>query len=167
MLVSLNFLKGLNYRINVNRVREAFAKVVEDTGLMGRWMKIADKPLMICDSAHNPPGMQQAMRQLKAEKYDKFHLVLGFMADKDVQSMLSMFPDDAIFHFTQAQTSRSMSATKLKQLAKAQGINGDTYNNVSDALQAVQAAAGPKDLIYVGGSMYILAELLKLMGYGD
>ena len=141
--------------------------MVEYTGLMGRWMRICDKPLTICESAHNVAGMTQAMRQLKYEQYDYLHMVLGFMADKDVEGILKLLPEKATYYFTQAHTSRAMNVQDLKELALKSGLKGTAYNNVMDALHAAQQAAAPRDLVYVGGSMYILAELLSAINYDD
>ena len=167
VLHTLNLLKSLNYRIKKDAIVDGMAHVVENTGLMGRWMKLGEKPLLLCDSAHNPPGFEQVMRQLKRETYEKLHLVLGFMADKDVSTMLRMLPKNARYYFTQAQTVRSMKCEELQQNAAAMGLQGSVYSRVEDALEAARRSALPKDLIYVGGSMYVLAELLKYLGYGD
>ena len=94
-------------------------------------------------------------------------MVLGFMADKDVEAMLKMMPNDATYYFTQAQTSRSMAVKTLKKLADQEDLRGECYQNVGEALEAARKAARPKDMIYVGGSMYVLAELFTALGYGD
>ncbi len=167
VLVALNLLKRLKYRVRTDAVQKGFTCIAECTGLMGRWMKLGEKPTIICDSAHNPPGMETVLRQLRREQYDKLHMIIGFMADKDVISMLKLLPDKATYYFTQAQTSRSMSANDLKALAGKVTLKGDVYSHVNDALQAAIKAANPKDLIYVGGSMYVLAELFAALGYGD
>lgn len=167
VLVALNLLKRLKYRIKLNAIKEGFAHITENTGLMGRWMKLGSNPLTICDSAHNPPAMKEVMKQLAAEQYDKLHMVLGFMADKDVTTMLDMMPKDACYYFTQAQSSRSMKSNKLRSLAAKTGIQGNIYNNVMDALNAARGQAGEGDMIYVGGSMYVLAELLEGLNYQD
>ena len=166
VLVTLNELKRNKYRVKEDAVRHALAHVTENTGLMGRWMKIDDEPLTICDSAHNPAAFEQVLRQLKNEKFKKLHLVLGFMADKDVSTILDMMPKDATYYFTKAQIQRSMTTKKLQQAANKTGLNGDTYDNVMEALDAARKAAGKGDLIYVGGSMYVLADLLTGLGYG-
>ena len=167
VLTALNILKELDYRIKLDAIHQGFTHVIENTNLLGRWMRLGEKPLTICDSAHNPPGMTQVMAQLKREPHERLHFVLGFMADKDISSMLDMFPKSAGFYFTQAQTSRSMSAKDLQEKAASIGIHGDAYGHVTEALEAARAAASDKDLIYVGGSMYVLAELLTALGYGD
>ena len=165
VLVTLNMLKRLKYRIKVNAVQEGFEHVIENTGLLGRWMKIGDKPLTICDSAHTPPAMEQAMRQLRRQPHENIHMVMGFMADKDVTTMLRMLPAEAKFYFTQANTPRALTAKKLLKLAHEAGHEGNTYTHVTDALEAARQQAGENDVVYVGGSMYVLAELLAAMGY--
>ena len=107
------------------------------------------------------------MRQLKHEQYDNLHMIIGFMADKDVEGILDLLPKNATFYLTQAQTSRAMNVNTLNTLALKAGIRGTLYHNVMDALHAAQSAAAPRDLVYVGGSMYILAELLTAINYDD
>ncbi len=167
VLTALNMLKRLKYRIKEKAVHEGFAHVIENTGLMGRWMRLGTHPLVICDSAHNPAGIEQVIKQLKHEDYKRLHMVMGFMADKDVKSILNLLPKDAVYYFTQAQTSRSMTVEQLQSLAAKCGIEGSIYNNVSEALDAARKQANDEDLIYVGGSMYVLAELLTALNYGD
>lgn len=167
VLTAFNVLKRLKYRIKEDAVRKGFAQVIETTGLMGRWMKLSDKPRTICDSAHNVASITVAMKQLKNEYYDNLHMVLGFMADKDVNGILDLIPKKATFYFTQAQTSRSLPAEKLQEIAASHGLKGDIYNNVTEALEAARKNAAPRDLIYIGGSMYVLAELLTAIGYDD
>lgn len=167
VLTALNMLKRLKYRIREKAVHEGFAHVIENTGLMGRWMRLGTHPLVICDSAHNPAGIEQVIKQLKHEDYKRLHMVMGFMADKDVKSILNLLPNDAVYYFTQAQTSRSMTVEQLQSLAAKCGIEGSIYNNVSEALDAARKQANDEDLIYVGGSMYVLAELLTALNYGD
>jgi dihydrofolate synthase/folylpolyglutamate synthase len=107
------------------------------------------------------------MKQLNKEYFDNLHMVLGFMADKDVNGILDLLPKKATFYFTQAQTSRSLPVEKLQQIAEGHGLKGNTYNNVMDALEAARHNAAPRDFIYIGGSMYVLAELLTAIGYDD
>ena len=167
VLTTLNLLKRLKYRIKEKAIQEGFANVIENTGLMARWMKLGEKPLTICDSAHNPDAMEIAMRQLRGETFDQLHVILGFMGDKDVSAMLNMIPANSKLYFTQAQNKRSLPVKKLQQLAHIAGMEGNTYPTVTAALAAAREAAGENDLIYVGGSMYVLAELLTAMGFDD
>ena len=89
------------------------------------------------------------------------------MADKDVNGILDLLPKKATFYFTQAQTSRALPVEKLKEIAATHGLKGNTYINVMDALEAARQNAAPRDLIYIGGSMYVLSELLQGIGYDD
>jgi len=167
VLTALNEMKRLKYRLKPNAIKTAFANVVKDTGLLGRWMKLDSNPTVVCDSAHNVPGFTQIVKQLAIEPHDKLHMVLGFMGDKDVEHILELLPKDANYYFTQADTPRSLKANELAKIAAKQGIQGTTHDNVTDALAAAKDAACERDLIYVGGSMYVLAELLTALGYGD
>ena len=168
VLTTMNYLKRLKYRIKMDALQQGFAHVIENTGLMGRWMKLDDAPLTICDSAHNVPGFETVVRQLRLMRRNKLHMVLGFMADKDVAGILELLPLDAEFYFTQVGTARSMKADKVLQLATQAGIKrAKAFDNIGQALDAARQAAATDDLIYVGGSMYLLAELLKSLGYGE
>lgn len=168
VLTTMNILKRLKCRIKLDALRDGFAHVVENTGLMGRWMKLDDNPLTICDSAHNVPGFEVVVKQLRLLRRNKLHMVMGFMADKNVAGILELVPLDAAFYFTQASTSRSMTARQTLKLATEAGIRqAQAFDNVQEALAAARAAADPQDVIYVGGSMYVLAELLKALGYGE
>ena len=168
VLTTLTFLKRLKYRIKLNALLDGFAHVVENTGLMGRWMKLDENPMTICDSAHNVPGFQVVVRQLRLLRRNKLRMVMGFMADKNVAGILELLPLDAAFYFTQATTSRSMKAAQVLELAVQAGFKeARAFANVEEALAAARADAAPDDIIYVGGSMYVLAELLKALGYGE
>ena len=168
VLTTLTFLKRLKYRIKLNALLDGFAHVVENTGLMGRWMKLDENPMTICDSAHNVPGFQVVVRQLRLLRRNKLRMVMGFMADKNVAGILELLPLDAAFYFTQATTSRSMKADQVLELAVQAGFReARAFANVEEALAAARADAAPDDIIYVGGSMYVLAELLKALGYGE
>ena len=167
VLTALNMLKHLKYRIKPEAIRQGFAHVVENTGLMGRWMRIDNNPVTVLESAHNVAGITQAMKQLKLEEFDGLHMVLGFMADKDVNGILELLPKKAEYYFTQAQTPRAMKIEELSQLVANHGLKGKYYPNVLEALNAARQAAAPRDFIYVGGSMYVLAELLTAINYDD
>lgn len=167
VLKAIDQLKELKYRIKGDAITRGFARVIENTGLMGRWMIINKQPLTVLESAHNVAGITQAMKQLKREYYDELHMVIGFMADKDVNGILELLPKKATYYFTQAQTSRSMTVEQLKECAAQHGLKGECFPNVVEALDAARRAAHPRDFIYVGGSMYVLAELLTAINYDD
>lgn len=137
----------------------ALPQVATMTGLMGRWMRLGDHPIIIADSAHNIAGITQAMRQLDKYHYCTLRMVVGFMADKDLNHILPLLPKNAVYYFTQASTPRALKSVDLQLMAQEIGLHGRNFNNVFSAVQAAKVDAQSDDFIYVGGSMYVLAEL--------
>ena len=162
VLAAAQVLRQLGYRLNV---AQGLEHVVELTGLMGRWMRLQENPLVVCDSAHNVAGMEYAMRQLASTPAAHIHMVVGFMADKDVTSMLSLMPENATYYFTQVSSPRALKSTELRKLAAALNRHGCGYSTVEKAVKAALAAATPADVVYVGGSMYVLADFLAKWPY--
>lgn len=161
VLTALQALKDGGIQISDDAVKAGFAHVIENTGLIGRWQTISTNPRIICDSGHNVGAFTQITHQLQNENYDTLHMVMGVMADKDVDHVLAMLPKDAIYYFTQAASPRAMTADELLQKAASHGLHGKSYPTVEEAKSAAITAATTTDLIYIGGSMYILAEALK------
>ena len=161
VLTALQALKDGGIQISDDAVKAGFSHVIENTGLIGRWQTISTNPRIICDSGHNVGAFTQITHQLRNENYDTLHMVMGFMADKDVDHVLAMLPKDAIYYFTQADSPRAMTADELHQKATSHGLHGKSYPTVTEAKSAAITAATTTDLIYIGGSMHILAEALK------
>ena len=153
--------KGIH--ISNQAVQDGFAKVSIHTGLRGRWQKIADKPLTICDTGHNVGGMQYITRQLATTPHQALHIVIGMVNDKDVNTVLSMLPQDATYYFTQASVRRAMPSDQFSQEASRHGLKGQCYPTVHDAYLAAKAASGEEDLIFIGGSTFIVADLFAAM----
>jgi dihydrofolate synthase/folylpolyglutamate synthase len=130
------------------------------TRFMGRWQKLGDDPLIIADSAHNTEGLTLAMNQLKELPATAFHLVIGVVADKDIAGMLSLLPKNATYYFAKPDLPRGLDASKLKQQADAIGLKGRAYSSVKNALKAAKRKAAPSDVIYVGGSTFVVAEVI-------
>lgn len=160
-LTAIEVLKSEGVAIDMASVKHGLSHVQAFTGFRGRWTVLGRRPLILCDSAHNPDAMRQVMSQLKQLRYRTLRMVLGFMADKDVERILSILPADAQYYFTQAQTPRSLSVTSLTKRAHMHRLYGSPYGNVSEALAAAKRDALATDVIYVGGSMYLLAELFS------
>lgn len=159
-LTAERVLEQLGIKINSERVNYSFSRIHELTGLIGRWMTVANEPCRtICDSGHNIAGITSVVDQLKSEHYEHLHIVIGFMRDKDLQHILPLLPNDATYYYTHAHTSRAMPADELREIAAQCGLIGESYPDVTAALDAARAAANRCDLIYIGGSMYLLAEL--------
>lgn len=161
VLTAIKALKGLGVDVSDEAVVAGFANVVKNTGLIGRWQTIGENPRVICDSGHNVGAFTHITEQLKKEDYESLHMVMGFMADKDVDKVLGMLPKDATYYFTQASTPRAMKAEELQKKAAAHGLHGKCYTTVDKAKNMAIAAAEAHDLVYIGGSMYVLAEALK------
>lgn len=163
VLTAIEVLKQLGVDIETEAVASAFERVCELSDFIGRWQKLGSKPLIICDSGHNVGAFTNIVQQLRQEEYDRLHMVIGFMKDKDVDDVLAMLPREATFYFTQAQSPRAMKASELQAKAARHSLQGECYDHVEDAYQAALYHAREHDMIYVGGSMYVLAELLPTL----
>ena len=137
---------------------------------MGRWQKLGDKPLTICDTAHNTGGLQYIFRHLASLPHRHLHLVLGMVSDKDVDGVLSMLkaqiPSPYSIYFTQASVRRAMPADELAKKAEAHNLHGTIYNNVESAFISAKANAEADDIIYIGGSTFVVADLLSVINAG-
>lgn len=142
-------------------IREGIAHVTEKTGLMGRWQKLQDKPLTICDTGHNVGGWQYLAAQIKAQPCQRKHIVFGMVDDKDVDKVMEMLPKDAIYYWTQATTHRAIPVEKIARMGKSKGLYGNSYLSVKEAYTKARQEAREEDFIFVGGSSYIVADLLS------
>ena len=163
LLSAIRILQDSGYNINDTHVREGFAHVCSLTGLMGRWQKILETPVAFCDTGHNKAGIQYIVEQLSRQTYRQLHIVMGMVNDKDISGVLAMLPKDAIYYFTKASVSRALNENEVKRLAGEAGLEGNTYPSVKDAFEAAQASAHPDDFIFVGGSTFIVADLLSIL----
>ena len=173
ILTAVHLLREQGIEISNKAVKKGFADVTTMTGLMGRWQTISTKPLTICDTGHNVGGMQYITKQLQQTPHKRLHIVIGMVSDKDVSTVLSMLPKDAVFYFTQASVQRAMPAEELAQKAisvfnslpsgKAQARQFSIYKDVVSAYQAAKAAASDDDLIFIGGSTFVVADLLRFV----
>ena len=139
----------------------AVAHVTEKTGLVGRWMKINEKPLAICDTGHNVGGWQYLAPQIKAQKCEKLRIVFGMVDDKDIDSVMSMLPENAIYYWTQATSHRAIPKEKVASIAHSHNLKGNMYDSVKEAYHKALEESGENDFIFVGGSSYIVADLLS------
>lgn len=160
LLSAIRQLKKAGYHLEESDVRNGFAHVCELTGLMGRWQKLDTHPTVICDTGHNVGGIQYIVEQLSLQKYDHLRIVIGMVNDKDIWGVLKMLPKDAIYYFTQASVQRALPSEKVKELAEGFGLRGNNYSDVASAITAARKESNPDDLIFVGGSSFIVADLL-------
>ena len=161
ILAAIRVLREHGITISDKAVRKGFAEVATMTGLMGRWQKLADKPFTVCDTGHNVGGMQYITKQLQQTPHRQIHIVIGMVSDKDVNTVLTLLPKDALFYFTQASVQRAMPAEELAKRAQAIGIKGTTFRDVPSAYRTAKGAASKDDIIFIGGSTFVVADLLK------
>ena len=141
-------------------IREGFKNLIELTNFKGRWQILGENPKIICDSAHNEAGLKIAMRELRKLPKDKMHFVLGVVNDKTIDKILSFFPKEATYYFAKADIPRGLDVNILKEKAAEFSLNGQTYDSVAAALLGAKNAASENDLIYVGGSTFVVAEVI-------
>lgn len=148
------------FKIEEKHIRNGIFKVVENTGLLGRWQVLNKQPLAICDTGHNEAGITYVINQINKTTHQHLHFVLGLVNDKDIDKILTLLPKQAIYYFCKANIPRALSEEILKEKATALGLNGHTYNSVNEAYQKALKNAGKNDLIFVGGSTFVVAEVV-------
>jgi dihydrofolate synthase/folylpolyglutamate synthase len=139
---------------------KGLAQVVKNTGLEGRWQQLGAAPKIICDTAHNTHGLSIVLNQIQKEPFDQLHFVLGVVNDKDLDEVLPLFPKNAIYYFCKPNIPRGLEAAILAQKATQYGLDGKIYNSVSAAYENAKQNAQLTDFIYVGGSTFVVAEIL-------
>jgi len=160
LLKSIEVLNLLDYSIPAEAVKEGIGKVVPNTGFMGRWQTLSEKPLTICDAAHNAEGIMQVMMQIKEMAFNKLHFVFGTVADKDLNAIFPLLPRDANYYFCKPDIPRGMDEEELREIAISFGLNGIAYASVNHAWGAAKALANPDDFIFIGGSSFVVAEVV-------
>ena len=141
-------------------IREGLAEVREKTRFLGRWQLLSRQPMTICDSAHNEAGLEAVAKELDGLFYEQLHIVLGMVNDKSPAQLLKFLPEDARYYFAKPDIPRGLEAKKLQKAAAQQGRKGGVYESIPKALEAARAEAGSKDVIYVGGSIFVVAEVV-------
>ena len=149
-----------SFSIKKSKVAAAFFNLKSLTNFKGRWQVLQKDPIVLCDSAHNEAGLKLAMSQLNSLKVKELHFVLGMVNDKSVEKMLNFFPKDAHFYFCKPDIPRGLEVEILAQKATELGLTGRAYSSVKNALRAAKKKAGKKDLVYVGGSTFVVAEVI-------
>ena len=157
---TLGVLKQKGWGISNKNIENGFLNVVKNTGLQGRWQLLNKSPKVICDTAHNIEGLSLVLNQLKKEDFDQMHIVLGVVADKNLDAILPLFPKNAIYYFCKPAVIRGLAEAKLQQKARAYELIGASYVSVSEAYKSAMTAAKAKDLIFIGGSTFVVAEIL-------
>ena len=165
VLTAIEGLQKLGWKLTGKAIKAGLASVTTNTGIMGRWQTVGENPRSICDTAHNRAGISAVMKQVMQIPWKTLHVVWGMVNDKDTGSILPLLPTQAIYYFTQSSVPRSMDAGKLRDEALSRGLKGDVYPSVKEAYRSAQQNSEPNDMIFSGGSTFIVADLLKALGY--
>jgi dihydrofolate synthase/folylpolyglutamate synthase len=162
VLKVVNILQEHGFHIDHPHLVEGLKKSVEQTGLKGRWQQLNEKPLMICDTGHNYAGVQEVVKQIGLQKFEKLHIVWGMVKDKDPDEVLSLLPKHGDYYFCQANIPRALEAERLKEKAARFGLKGQVVQTVNHAIERAKQKAGPDDFIFIGGSTFVVAEIYTL-----
>jgi dihydrofolate synthase/folylpolyglutamate synthase len=157
-VAAIKILKG--YQVSKENIKNGLLNVVKNTNLKGRWQVLQEHPKVICDTAHNKEGLAIVLNQLKKQPFKKLHIVLGFVTDKKLETMLPLFPSNASYYFCKPAISRGLSEVVLEANAKKFNLVGKKYSSVKLALKSALLNANQQDIIYVGGSTFVVAEII-------
>ena len=160
VLSTLKQLKTLGFKITDQNIKSALGSVKTLTGLMGRWQTLGKKPLTICDTGHNEDGIKEVLKNIRLSKFNNLHMVFGMVKDKDISKILALLPQEAKYYFCQPNIPRAKSADELYTEAMQFGLKGDYFESVHEALEAAKKNALENDLIFIGGSTFVVAEIV-------
>ncbi|MFD2145667.1 bifunctional folylpolyglutamate synthase/dihydrofolate synthase [Mucilaginibacter antarcticus] len=160
VLAAVNELRLQGFTITGDHIKTALSRVKTLTGLHGRWETLSITPLTICDTGHNPEGIREVLNNIASVDFEQLHFVIGIVNDKDSTKVLSMLPKNAIYYFCRPDIPRGLDAETLKQQALSFGLKGSTFTTVKLALAAATQAAAAKDLVFIGGSTFVVAEIV-------
>jgi dihydrofolate synthase / folylpolyglutamate synthase len=159
VFTSFQFLKHI-FKVSEKNILDGIRKVVTNTGLNGRWQILSTSPFTICDTGHNKEGLEYVLGQIKRIQKSALHIIVGFVNDKDLKLVLPLFPKDAIYYFTKASVPRALNEKVLESEAVKYGLTGKHYSDVATALKCAKNNAKDTDIIYIGGSTFIVAEIV-------
>ena len=160
VITAIKQLEKKGWTITEDEIEHGLLKTVANTQLLGRWQTLSSNPQIICDTAHNEDGIKEIAKQLSNTKYEQLHIVFGTVNDKNLDTILTYLPKDAKYYFCNANIVRAMNAEDLKPKAAKHQLKGRVFPSVREALNCAKVSANPKDLIYVGGSTFVVAEVV-------
>ena len=160
VIAVIELLIHQGWDITSENIAQGLLHVVRNTNLKGRWQTLSSYPTIVCDTGHNVGGLTYVMEQLKKQTYTNLHIVVGFVKEKDVNSVLELFPKEATYYFCSPAIARGLNVNTLKEIATTKGLQGERYSSVAEALNAAKAQALPTDFIFVGGSTFVVAEVV-------
>ena len=158
----VEILRNYGFNISADQFSGALKNVMSNTGLKGRWQKLGERPLMICDTGHNEGGIKEVVSQIKSQQFEKLFFVLGCVKDKDLSSVLKLLPTEAYYFFCQAKIPRALDSYELKTQAHAFNLKGEVITDVNAAIIAAKKKSNSADFIFIGGSTFVVAEIENL-----
>ena len=159
-LEAIKHLKNLNIDISETSIQKGLENIIANTNFAGRWQQLSSNPLIICDTGHNEEGILNIINQLKNTEYNHLHFILGMVNDKNIEKVLSLLPQEATYYFTRASIPRALDQENLKSLANNYNLKGSTYKSVAIALENAKLNYNKGDLIFIGGSTFVVAEVV-------
>ncbi len=160
VLVACQQLMNIGFEISFKNIKQGFENVIKNTGLMGRWQILGNEPKIVCDTGHNVNGIEMIVQQIAMQKYDKLHLVIGMVKDKDINKILALLPVNAQYYWCKAQLPRALNEIELQTQAKQYHLSGNAFETVALAFEGAKLNASKNDFIFVGGSTFVVAEVL-------
>lgn len=158
---TIEILKNNNYNLSIENIKNALSEVVKLTHLRGRWEKLSGSPLTYCDVGHNEEGIMEVVKMIESIPHENLYIVLGMMKDKDHEKILQLLPKTAHYYFSAPDIPRALPAPELKKLAESFNLKGIAYTSVNTAFVAARAEASEDDLIFIGGSTFVVAEVIQ------
>lgn len=162
VLSILDLLNLQGFHISIDHLHNGLSQVTKNTGLLGRWQKIHDNPLTICDTVHNEAGVKYLIRQIEKIQYDNLYIIWGTVEGKDLRGFFQHLPNKAYYYFCEASVPRAQKASVLQHAASEFGIEGSVVKDVNVAIELARGKAGQDDLIFIGGSNFVIAEIKDL-----
>jgi dihydrofolate synthase/folylpolyglutamate synthase len=162
VLRTLEVITDIGFNVTVENLIQGLEKTIDQTGLKGRWQKLGDLPLMICDTGHNAAGVKEVVKQIGLQKFDKLHIVWGMVKDKEPDEVLKLLPKNAHYYFCQADIPRAFDSKLLMEKASTFGLHGEAMGSVNLAVESAKLKAGKNDFIFIGGSTFVVAEIENL-----
>lgn len=159
VLTACKILKK-EFSISETHIKNGIKNVVTNTGLKGRWQVLQQQPLIVCDTAHNTHGLKIVIDQIKKQQFQQLHIVLGMVNDKDISGVLNLLPQQATYYFCKPNIPRGLAAEELQKQAQNYSLKGKCYKSVKTAYAYAKKAATPNDFIYIGGSTFVVAEVI-------
>lgn len=149
-----------NITVSIEQIKKGLLNTVKNTNLQGRWQQLGSNPKIICDTAHNKEGLSIVFNQIQKEKFKKLHIIFGVVNDKNLDAILPLLPKNAIYYFSKPNNPRGLDVNILFEKATQNGLNGKTFNSISEAYKVAIDQADKDDFIYIGGSTFVVAEIL-------